>query len=409
MRHTKGVTTLAQFDYTLNNVGNRTTKNATGSIPNRNESYTYDAIDQVTGTTATGTNPNTQTFAYDAAGNRTSVGATNAAPGTGTYTTNALNQYTALGAEVLLYDINGNLTTQGLSASYSYDSKNRLIGASKGIETMSATYDYQNRQVSRTMNNGVSYFIYDGWNLIGEYTANGSMWQKHIHGAATDEILAKTDWAGTFYYHHDGLGSTVALTNSSGNVIESYLYDVYGKPTVLNASNTAITASAFGNRFLFTGREWIRRIEIYDYRNRVYSPDLGRFLQTDPIRFDAGDVNTYRYVGNGVTQLTDAMRLCPDDAEWEEEDKEFDPKPEPKPRSHNHYPQTISPCPPGYDYKFVRLISNDLARDFLTTSATGLTTALLIYTRVAAPYSITGGAAVGAMVNNIGTMKCVKK
>ena len=309
MKHTMGVTTLAQFDYTLNNVGNRTTKNATGSIPNRNESYTYDAIDQVTGTTATGTNPNTQTFAYDAAGNRTAVGATNAAPGTGTYTTNALNQYTALGAEVLLYDINGNLTTQGLSASYSYDSKNRLIGASKGTETMSATYDYQNRQVSRTMNNGVSYFIYDGWNLIGEYTANGSMWQKHIHGAATDEILAKTDWAGTFYYHHDGLGSTVALTNSSGNVIESYLYDVYGKPTVLNASNTVITASAFGNRFLFTGREWIRRIEIYDYRNRVYSPDLGRFLQTDPIRFDAGDGNIYRYVFNTPVNWVDPLGL----------------------------------------------------------------------------------------------------
>jgi len=233
------------------------------------------------------------------------VGATNAAPGTGTYTTNALNQYTALGAEVLLYDINGNLTTQGLSASYSYDSKNRLIGATKGTETMSATYDYQNRQVSRTMNNGVSYFIYDGWNLIGEYTANGSMWQKHIHGAATDEILAKTDGAGTFYYHHDGLGSTVALTNSSGNVIESYLYDVYGKPTVLNASNTIITASAFGNRFLFTGREWIRRIGIYDYRNRIYSPDLGRFLQTDPIRFDAGDVNIYRYVFNTPVNWVD--------------------------------------------------------------------------------------------------------
>jgi len=318
MKHTKGVTTLAQFDYTLNNVGNRTTKNATGSIPNRNESYTYDqrsrtasrdAIDQVTGTTATGTNPNTQTFASDGAGNRTSVGATNAAPGTGTYTTNALNQYTALGAEVLLYDINGNLTTQGLSASYSYDSKNRLIGATKGTETMSATYDYQNRQVSRTMNNGVSYFIYDGWNLIGEYTANGSMWQKHIHGAATDEILAKTDWAGTFYYHSDGLGSTVALTNSSGNVIESYLYDVYGKPTVLNASNTVITASAFGNRFLFTGREWIRRIGIYDYRNRVYSPDLGRFLQTDPIRFDAGDLNIYRYVGNNAVNWVDPSGL----------------------------------------------------------------------------------------------------
>ena len=60
-------------------------------------------------------------------------------------------------------------------------------------------------------------------------------------------------------------------------------------------------------------------IGIYDYRNRVYSPDLGRFLQTDPIRFDAGDVNIYRYVGNGVTRLKDPYGLCADDEEEEEE------------------------------------------------------------------------------------------
>jgi len=46
-------------------------------------------------------------------------------------------------------------------------------------------------------------------------------------------------------------------------------------------------------------------IGIYDYRNRVYSPDLGRFLQTDPIRFDAGDGNIYRYVGNDPVNWVD--------------------------------------------------------------------------------------------------------
>jgi len=50
-------------------------------------------------------------------------------------------------------------------------------------------------------------------------------------------------------------------------------------------------------------------IGIYDYRNRVYSPDLGRFIQTDPIRFDAGDGNIYRYVGNNPVNLIDPMGL----------------------------------------------------------------------------------------------------
>jgi YD repeat-containing protein len=55
------------------------------------ETYSYDAIDQVTGVTKPG---NTQTFAYDATGKRTTVSATTASPGVGSYTTNALNQRT---------------------------------------------------------------------------------------------------------------------------------------------------------------------------------------------------------------------------------------------------------------------------------------------------------------------------
>lgn len=39
----------------------------------------------------------------------------------------------------------------------------------------------------------------------------------------------------------------------------------------------------------------------YDFRNRVYSPSLGRWLSNDPIGFRAGDVNTFRYAGkNGI-------------------------------------------------------------------------------------------------------------
>ena len=125
----KSASTIAQFDYTLNAVGNRTAKNASGAIPNVNESYTYDAIDQVTAVSKPG---DAQTFAYDPTGNRTAVTSTGSSPGVGSYTTNALNQYSAAAGDVLPYDTKGNLTTQGLSASYNYDSKNRLLGATKG-------------------------------------------------------------------------------------------------------------------------------------------------------------------------------------------------------------------------------------------------------------------------------------
>jgi uncharacterized protein RhaS with RHS repeats len=50
---------------------------------------------------------------------------------------------------------------------------------------------------------------------------------------------------------------------------------------------------------------------VYDYRNRFYSPALGRFLQTDPLRFAASDINIYRYVRNGAANWTDPFGLDP--------------------------------------------------------------------------------------------------
>ena len=88
-------------------------------------------------------------------------------------------------------------------------------------------------------------------------------------------------------------------------MVEKYQYDAYGKPSITDGSGNPLTATAYGNRFLFTGREYLAELNLYDYRNRVYSPDLGRFLQTDPERFSAGDVNIYRYCGNDPSNAVD--------------------------------------------------------------------------------------------------------
>jgi RHS repeat-associated protein len=69
------------------------------------------------------------------------------------------------------------------------------------------------------------------------------------------------------------------------------------------------SADPYANRFLYTGREFLKEADLYDYRNRVYSAELGRFLQTDPIRFDAGDGNLYRYVSNNPISSIDPLRL----------------------------------------------------------------------------------------------------
>jgi RHS repeat-associated protein len=163
------------------------------------------------------------------------------------------------------------------------------------------------------------YFAYDGWNLIEEHSATGSELARYVHGVRTDELLVRTTTAGTFYYHHDALGSTIALTDSTGNVIERYSYDVYGAPTFEDGNGNAISNSASGNRFLFTGREYLVELGLYDYRNRAYSQNLGRFLQTDPLRFEGKEKNLYRYVFNSVSNLIDPFGLgciCDGNGHW---------------------------------------------------------------------------------------------
>lgn len=44
-------------------------------------------------------------------------------------------------------------------------------------------------------------------------------------------------------------------------------------------------------------------------RNRWYSPSLGKFVSRDPIRYDAGDVNQYRFVGNNPMNGVDPEGL----------------------------------------------------------------------------------------------------
>jgi len=55
--------------------------------------------------------------------------------------------------------------------------------------------------------------------------------------------------------------------------------------------------------------QWLSDLRLYDYRNRMYQPELGRFLQPDVKGFEAGDYNLYRYCGNDPINKTDPLGL----------------------------------------------------------------------------------------------------
>jgi len=100
-----------------------------------------------------------------------------------------------------------------------------------------------------------------------------------------------------YYYHFDGLGSVIALTDSSGKTVEIYRYSAFGQTTIYNAQNHPIAASQVDNIYYFTGRQLDTETGLYYYRARMYSPALGRFMQTDPAGYADG-MNWYAYCGN---------------------------------------------------------------------------------------------------------------
>jgi RHS repeat-associated protein len=108
---------------------------------------------------------------------------------------------------------------------------------------------------------------------------------------------------------NDELGSTSHIASSAGSLVESYQYDVYGKPQFFDSTSQPLNSSTYGVKDLFTGQRWHSELGLYDDRNRFMSPDLGRFLQPDPIGFKGDASNLYRYCGNDWANRSDPMGL----------------------------------------------------------------------------------------------------
>lgn len=295
---TSGVGVLAVYNH--DNLGRR------GSIARGNAgtgtAFTYDAVSRLAGLTQdlAGTSADVAwTYSYNPANQIAVFTRNNDSYAWGghynlnrTYAINGLNQATSDGSISLLYDNRGNLTSSGSNV-YAYTAENRLISGPGGA---TFSYDAVGRLYQSSQAGVTTRFQYDGTDLVAEYNGSNTLLRRYVHGPGADEPLVWYEGSGTSdrrWYHHDERGSVVALSNGAGSPLAINAYDEYGVPQAANLG-----------RFAYTGQTWLPEVGLYYYKARVYSPVLGRFLQTDPIGYD-DDLNLYAYVGNNPIDHVD--------------------------------------------------------------------------------------------------------
>ena len=292
LKDAKGTTVIADNQYAYNNAGD-ITQNIDQS---GTHGYGYDTIQRLTSATYTGT-PN-ESYAYDSVGNRTS---SHKSP---TYGYQPNNRLVSTSTATYIYNNNGNMVSKTEATGttqYVWDFENRLtqvVTPSSGSVTYK--YDALGRRIQRTPSSGISTnFVYDGQDVVKDINSDGTTLE-YLNGPGIDNKIRQkgSSTSTTYYFSQDHLGSTTALTGTTGKLVERVTYDGYGN----NAGSTR-------TRYGYTGRERDQLTSQLYYRARFYDPQLGRFTSEDPIAFSGG-INSYAYVDNNPLGFTDPSGLC---------------------------------------------------------------------------------------------------
>jgi len=313
---------VSRFDYANDVLGRRTQRIDSGSAVATN-SFGYNLRSELTNAVMGG---NSYAWNLDSIGNRITDTSNSV---THSYTANALNQYTQItngGLRTLSYDLDGNLTNDGVFA-YTWDAENRLISASSnGTEIASYKYDYMSRRYQKVVGSTTNTFLYDGWNLARSVTlsndgvvTNDYVWGLDLSGSLQGAggiggLLSVTRNGVAYFPVTDANGNITDYMDASGAVVAHREFDAYG--------NTVVASGAMVNdfHFWFSSKYLDYGTGLYYYGYRYYDARNGRWLGRDPIG-TAGGFNIYGFVNNSPNDAIDLLgaRMIA----WDDADKIF--------------------------------------------------------------------------------------
>lgn len=299
---------VLDYSYTYDPNGNVSSiaDHARGSAYGRN--MAYDGLDRLTYASSCSFGGDCKHhFTYDALDNLTSWKLAGVKDYAQYYYEPATHRLTGIrnsaGATVvgLAYDPQGNLSNKN-GRDYVFDFGNRLrsVEADGADPASTYVYDGHGRRVrDTTTGSKYSQYTLDGKliqaadlrrNVFSEYFhLGGSLVAIRERNVATNVYTVK-------YQHTDALGTPVAVTDASGNVLERIEYDPYG------GANTK------ADRVGYTGHVEDGATGLTYMQQRYYDPQIGRFLSVDPVTADSGtgaNFNRYWYADNNPYRFVD--------------------------------------------------------------------------------------------------------
>jgi len=166
------------------------------------------------------------------------------------------------------------------------------------VTTHSGTDTYQynalGQRVEKTVGGTTTVFVYDETgHLIGEYTPSGTLIAEHIW--LNNRPIGVITSSGLYYVHTDQLGTPRVITNSSKTIVWQWNSDPFG--------NSAPTGSLTYN-LRFPGQYYDAETGLNYNLNRNYNPNIGRYVESDPIGLGGG-ANTYAYTGDNSLKYDD--------------------------------------------------------------------------------------------------------